>query len=69
MVEFMVVVRHEHQGLMAGFLAVEDPPGSMPGIAIPILARGEICPWCDGLKRVVLSKGTDQPCPVCGDAS
>jgi hypothetical protein len=56
------------EGLRALFFAVEDPPGSMPGIVIPILAPGEICPWCDDLKRVVLSNGPDQPCPVCGDA-
>jgi hypothetical protein len=52
------------EGSRAFFFAVDDPPG-MPGIVIPILAPGEACPWCEGMKRVLVG-GLVRPCPVCG---
>lgn len=51
-------------GFRAFFFTVDDPPG-MPGIVIPILAPGEVCPWCEGTNRVLVG-GPVQPCPVCG---
>ena len=55
------------EGLRAFFFAVDIPPGmpGMPGIVIPILAAGEVCPWCEGLERVLVG-GLVRPCPVCG---
>lgn len=33
--------------------------GVRPSIVVPLLAEGEVCPWC-GMGSVI------KPCPVCG---
>jgi len=53
---------HEAKNNEAFFLGGDIMP--MPGYVIPLLADGEQCPWCEGV-RIVELQGKRQPCPVC----
>lgn len=39
--------------------------GPSPSWVIPLLAEGEVCPWCEGNKIVRVPPGEVVLCPVC----
>ncbi len=39
--------------------------GPVPSWVIPLLAEGEVCPWCEGNGVVMVTSGDPVICPVC----
>jgi len=44
---------------------MNPPPAPLPGYVVPLLAKGEKCPWCDDQGIVQLFLQGPEPCPVC----